>query len=147
MNLEDAERIISIQKIAHNWTGFSQRANHSGHVIGSCQVATDDGIFIPGVTITIEIKAPIITSQCLHLFTIMKMIGKEKRRIYQLEICPINKRSHNGTPVIYGPHEHIINEITTPVVSTDVCCDKWDESLLWFMNRINLHKLTIEKPC
>lgn len=147
-NLTDQEilELISVPKKAHNWSGLKPRANHVGHLIGSCQITDHSGIFIPGVTIAVEIKAPIITDQCLFLFSIMKLVGREKRRIYQLEVCPRDKRSHNGDPVIFGPHEHIGAIETIPISEVGVSCGQWETSVSWFMQRIKIDEFYIELP-
>ena len=139
---------IKVPKLAHNWSGFQKRNNHFGSVIGSAQLSDLDNIFLPGITLEIEAKAPVVTSRCLLLFTIMRRKGVQPRhRIVQLEVCPSDKRSHNGVTTIYGPHLHIGEDEPTAVEEIGVSCEDWDGSLAWFLCLINVHPFQIEKPC
>jgi hypothetical protein len=141
-------RLIAIPKLAHNWSGFQKRSNHAGSVIGIAQLSDSSNVFLPGITVEIEVKAPIITSRCLLLFTLMRQrTGVPRHRIFQLEVCPADKRSHNGASVIYGPHQHIGEQEPTAVSEIGVNCDDWDGSLAWFLRRINLTPFGIENPC
>ena len=141
-------KFAAMPKVAHNWSGFIKRPNHAGSVIGSAQLSDANNIFIPGVTLEIEVKAPIVTTRCLLLFTIMRRKGAVPRnRVLQLEVCPKDKRSHNGVTVIYGPHFHVGDDEPTPVDELGVNCDDWEGSLAWFLRRINVQPFAVEKPC
>lgn len=144
--LSDSD-VIGKSKIAHNWSGLAVRSNHAGSLIGSAQLAGADGVFLSGITMVVEVKAPIISNECLFLFSIMRLTGKQRMRVYQLEVCPSAKRSHNGDPVLYGPHEHLVNQEPSAIVETSVTCNNWDGCLVWFMRRINLKHFEIARPC
>lgn len=139
--------MIAMRKHAGPWSEFKKRTNHVGSIIGSAQLHDDDGRFLVGTTLEIELRAPIITDQCLIYFTIMKLSGRVRSRQYQLEICPREKRSHNGVIPLYGPHEHIGDDEPTSVEVDGVECGDWDRSLTWFSKRINLQNFWIDKPC
>ena len=143
----DLSTLLATPKLAHNWSGFQKRNNHAGSVIGSAQLSDASNIFIPGITLEIEVKAPVVTARCLFLFTLMRRKGLVRRRIVQLEVCPVNKRSHNGVTTIYGPHLHIGDDEPHAVSERGVNCEDWDSALDWFLTRINVSPFVIEKPC
>jgi len=150
MSLTDLEarQLISRPKFVRNWSGFKKRDNHAGHVIGSAIIVDENGISIPGVTIDIEVKAPVVVvGRCLVLFTLRKRDGKNRPRIFQLEVCPRDKRSHNGLTTLYGPHEHILEEEPTSVVNSEVHCEDWTGCFSWFLQRINLGHFEVDEPC
>jgi hypothetical protein len=146
-NSIDLSNLLALPKIAHNWSGFQKRNNHVGSVIGSAQLSDMNNIFLPGITLEIEVKAPIVTARCLLLFTLMRRQGLARRRVVQLEVCPTDKRSHNGITTIYGPHFHIGDDEPTAVSENGVNCEDWDGSLGWFLNRVNVYPFAIEKSC
>ncbi len=147
MDINSAHGLIKQKKTAHNWTGLQPRHNHAGSLIGSAQLVDDNGIFIPGLTFVVEVKAPIVATRCLYIFSLMLSVGKDKKRIYQLEVCPSDKRSHNGSPIIYGPHSHVLELEVNAVVNSEVDCNNWSGSVDWFMKEVNLTQFAIPQPC
>ncbi|APW37136.1 hypothetical protein RD110_07950 [Rhodoferax koreense] len=136
-----------MQKRSIRWSGFKARSNHAGHLIGVAEVADGHGITIPGVTVQIEIKAPVDASRCLYLFSLMQQVKGQRGVVYQLEVAPAEKRTHNGHSPIYGPHEHVgREEEPTPVTSSAVTCNNWKSSLAWFFLRVNVQAFPIEDP-
>lgn len=139
--------MINTPKQAIGWSGFKQRHNHAGHVIGVAELVDAQGITLPGLTLQIEVKAAVEVDRCLYLLSIMQLIKKKRTRAYQLEVAPTSKRTHIGNPNLYGPHEHVGDEDEpTPVVSEDVTCDNWDGVLRWFFNRASIVPFHIENP-
>ena len=147
MTESEALQLISQPKSARNWTGFKLRDNHAGHLIGSAILVDRQEITIPGVTMEIEIKAPIVTTRCLLLFTLRYRDGKRRPRAYQLEVVPSDKRSHNGEVPLYGPHEHILELDAVSIQSPEVHCDNWDGCFEWFLNRVNVSNFEVARPC
>jgi len=143
----NAEQLIAIPKSIDQWSGFTPRSNHAGHIIGIAQLIDSAGIYLPGLTLEIEVKAPIVTAECLIQYSIRQRIAKNRLVVYQLEVCPKNKRSHNGVVPIYGPHEHIGDSDPNAVNHPGVDCDNWHESLSWFLKRINSVTFNIDSPC
>jgi len=141
------EKLIAVAKRAHNWTGFVKRENQANYLIGSAQLSDSSNVFIPGLTMEIEIKAPIHVERCLFLFTLRQRLTGKRPRIYQLDVCPRDKRSHNGDPVIYGPHEHFFDEEVHAVVDNGVNCENWRSSLSWFLRQANILDMNVEWPC
>ncbi|MEJ7804849.1 MAG: hypothetical protein WKG03_02870 [Telluria sp.] len=138
---------MGMPKKAHNWTGFSQRPNQANFHIGTAQLSDLAGVFIPGITLEIEVKTPIVAQRCLMFFTLRQRALGARPRLYQLEVCPTEKRSHNGDPVIYGPHEHFLETDVSGVSEIGVNCDDWDGALKWFLSRVNVIDLEVPNPC
>lgn len=137
--------MIDTPKQALRWTGLRPRSNHAGHLFGVAELVDNQGVTLPGLTLQIEIKAPVDAARCLFLFSLMRLQHGKRRRLYQLEVSPHNKRTHNGQTAIYGPHEHIeddTNQVTDPAVR----CDNWFAALQWFFNRVSVQPFEIEDP-
>lgn len=138
--------MLNQPKQALRWSGWRTRNNHAGHLIGVAELVDMHGVTLPGYTLQIEIKAPVDTSRCLYLFSIMRLKQKQRLRAYQLEVAPHNKRTHNGTAAIYGPHEHIDDAEPTAVDDPSVRCDNWTVALDWFFTRVSVQPFPIEDP-
>lgn len=138
--------IIALHKAAVRWTGWSTRNNHVSHLIGVAEIVDKHGISIPGLTVELEVKATIVANACLYLFSIMKLRGRDRVPVYQLEVASREKRTHNGLTTIYGPHEHIGSAEPSPVDDPGVDCDSWTRSLAWFASRVNLADLQPDNP-
>jgi len=148
LNASEAQSLISISKTIDGWRGFQARDNHAGHLIGSAQLIDSTGVYLPGLTLDIEIKQSAVSAQCLFQFSIRRRRVKLREIVYQLEVVPFAKLSHNGFTKIYGPHEHVGSEDEpTPVTNSDVNCENWDGCIAWFAKRINVAGLQVEKPC
>lgn len=129
-----------------SWT---PRVNHAGHVVWFAEVFDQEDITIPGVTVALEVKEAAPVDSCLHQLTLFLRRGQAKRRVYQLEVVPAQKRSHNGPEgSIYGPHEHVGECVTTPVEGGLVGCENWKASLELFSRRAGVTFLEpVESPC
>ncbi len=138
--------MINSPKQALRWSGFKPRSNHAGHLVGVADLVDAQGITLPGYTLQIEIKAPVDASRCLFLFSIMRLHQKKRLRVYQLEVAPRSKRTHNGPTPIYGPHEHVGDADPTPVTDSGVDCDNWTGALQWFFSRISVQPFEVEDP-
>ena len=138
--------MLKTKKTALRWTGMQQRHNHAGHLIGVAELVDQNGITLPGITLQIEVKAPIDSARCLFLFSIMQLRNRKRSRLYQLEVAPSSKRTHNGLLPLYGPHEHIGEEQPTSVADDGVKCDNWTGSLQWFFTRAGIDHFDIQDP-
>lgn len=126
------------------WDG---RPNHAGHQICTAVLIDADGVTVPGLTIALEVKAPVFVDSCMYLFTVYKLIHGRKERAYQLEVVPTAKRSHNGPEgTFYGPHEHY-GEQAFPVAVPEVHCGNWEACYRWFCTRCTLQPAPITLPC
>ncbi len=101
---------------------------------------------IPGYTIQLEVKAPVIVDSCLYLFSVMRHRAKVRRPVFQLEVAPEGKRTHNGTPPIYGPHLHCGDAEPTPIQHPNVHCGSWASSLEWFLEQARIEPFLMDDP-
>ncbi len=144
---DKVNQIFQQRKLMRNWSGFRPKENHRGLIMGTALLADAAGIFIVGMTLQIELRVATVVSDCLMTFSIFQRMGSHRQRIYQLEVCPRDKLSHNGDPAIYGPHEHLPNEEVYAVSETSVDCDNWQGSFSWFLSRTNIESFVLEQPC
>ena len=96
----------------------------------------------------LEVKESVADVRCLFLFSLMQLEpGRGRRRVYQLEVAPSDKRTHNGVTVIHGPHEHIDGQDEpTAIDDPALNCDSWDACLLWFFVRTSITPQEIPNP-
>lgn len=132
------EPMLHAVKTAARWSGWQQRNNHAGHMLGVAKLVDAGGITMPGLTVQLEIKAPVVAVSCFYLFSIMRLAGRERRPVYQLEVVPHGKRSHNGLLPLYGPHEHVGALEPVGIDHASVNCDDWDACLTWFFIRTSI---------
>lgn len=146
LEADHAFPLIAMPKRAKSWSGWKTRSNHVNHLIGIAELLDSSGVSIPGLTVELEVKAAIVANTCLYIFSIMKLRGRERVPVYQLEVAARNKRTHNGLTTIYGPHEHVGSSEPTPIVDTLVDCCSWENCLNWFATRVNLASLSPDNP-
>ena len=144
---DKVNQVLRERKRAGNWTGFRPKDNHRGLLVGTAILFDAAEISIPGMTLQIELRAGTVVDDCLITFSIFQRIGLVRHRAYQLEICPIDKLSHNGEESIYGPHEHMPNGEVRAVRETGVDCSNWQGTLAWFLSRTNIEFFNLEQPC
>lgn len=140
------ESLLHTPKTALKWSGWQTRGNHAGHLLGVAEMVDASGITMPGLTVQFEIKAPVVAVSCLYLFSIMRLSGRERKPIYQLEVTPKQKRRHNGQIPIYGPHEHVGKSEPVAVDHPSVNCDSWGGCLRWFFTRVSLIPFDVSDP-
>lgn len=137
---------LSLPKTARGHASWVARPNHAGSVIAVFSVLDATGATFPGLTLQLEAKAPIVVDQCLYLFTFLQFARGVRGRLYQLEVCPSQKKSHvDSNQVIHGPHEHL--EEACPVVDASVQCGDWAAAYAWFLRRCNLNAPNMSAPC
>jgi len=103
-----ARKAMEIPKKICGSLEWKHRTNHAGHAYLAGQFEDEDGAIIAGLTFQVEVKAPVVSTRCLFLFTVFMLLHGAKQRLYQLEVAPAGKRTHNSaTQTTYGPHEHI----------------------------------------
>jgi len=76
----------------------------------------------------------------------MQLQAKKRTRIFQLEVTPNTKRTHNGTPPIYGPHLHCGDLDPVAIEHPAVRCGSWDGSLKWFLEQARIEPFIMENP-
>ena len=125
---------------------WAPRSNHAGHQVCSAPVFDDGGVAIPGLSVSLEVRAPLVAASCLYQFTLFKLLHGQRRRVYQLEVVPAHKLSHREPGVeLYGPHEHVA-EATQAVQDPAVHCGDWAACYEWFRRRCNLHAPDVTPP-
>lgn len=135
---DQALRLMSMPKLCSASLAWSERDNHLGLLLASAQPEDETGAILPGLTLQLEIKRPIVVDRCLYEFGLFLLEHGVRRRVYQLNVSPADKRSHNG-PLgpIYGPHEHVGNQVL-PIDDPDVACGRPDVAFACYCRRINL---------
>jgi hypothetical protein len=119
---------------------WSVRSNQINILQATAQPEDDTGALIPGLTIQLEIKRAIVADRCLYELGLFKFDSGMRRRAYQLNVCPPDKRSHNDRLtglVVYGPHEHVgdgVDAISDPAIQ----CGALELAFQLFCQRINL---------
>lgn len=148
MDEAEGRGIVAMSKVGRTAFVWAPRSNHISHQHCAQVLFDSAGVTIPGLTVALEIRSPIVTAECLYLFTIFKLErGGGKRRAYQLEVCPAAKMSHrDATQTIYGPHEHF-SETAYAVAERSVACKDWQACYTWFMKRCNLVLPSTLPPC
>lgn len=140
------EPLLARPKVATRWSGWQKRVNHAGHLIAVAELAEHNGTTIPGVTMQLEVKDATSVVSCLFLFGIMALESGKRGRLYQLEVAPNTKRTHNGKVIIYGPHEHVGDLEPTQITDPVVNCESWDACALWFFTRASVVPFEIPNP-
>lgn len=123
---DQAVQLMGLPKLCSVSLAWSERDNHVGLLLASAQPEDETGAILPGLTLQFEIKRPIVVDRCLYEFGLFLLEHGVRRRVYQLNVSPADKRSHNG-PLgpMYGPHEHVGNRVL-PIDDPDVACGRPD---------------------
>lgn len=144
--MSSTPEIILIPKTVLRPPSWAPRNNHAGHIVAVADLLDASYTTIPGYTIQLEVKAPIIVNSCLYLFSVMRHQARMRRPVFQLEVAPDRKRTHNGTPPIYGPHLHCGDADPVPVQCPDVHCGSWAGSLKWFLEQARIEPFPMDDP-
>lgn len=135
---DQALQLMALPKLCSASLAWSERDNHVGLLLASAQPEDETGAILPGLTLQFEIKRPIVVDRCLYEFGLFLLEHGVRRRVYQLNVSPSDKRSHNG-PLgpMYGPHEHVGNQVL-PIDDPDVACGRPDVAFAYYCCRISL---------
>ena len=135
---DEARGIMAVPKgFAGGSRRWATRGNHAGHKDLTISIVDSDGSVMAGLTFTAEIKAPVVVDRCFYLFTLYKLHRSGRRRIYQLEVRPANRRTHiDVAGHIYGPHEHFGCDEVRPVEGLN--CEEFDRALTYFCERCSI---------
>lgn len=144
---DKVQQILQQKKFAKNWTGFRPKESHWGLLVGTAIVFDADEVSIPGMTLQIELRVPTLVDDCLIILSVFQRAGSVRHRAYQLEVCPVDKLSHNGESPIYGPHVHLPNGEVHPVRDAGVDCANWDGVLAWFLSHTKIERFDLDQPC
>lgn len=117
---------------------WADRSNHSGLLLATAQPEDDTGAIIPGLTMQLEIKRPIIVNRCQYELGLFLLENGTRRRVYQLNVTPRDKRSHNQTSgPLYGPHEHVGDSVQT-ISDPDIQCGELEVAFKLFCDKANI---------
>lgn len=104
----EAEPLIAISKFVAGDLHLQPRKNHAGYMSAAVRPEDMFGATIPGLTVELELKTPLLVDACKHIASVYLLRNAVKYRVYQLEVQPAGKRSHNEPGnTLYGPHQHI----------------------------------------
>lgn len=137
------EAIITMAKRYADKLGYATKDTNRAFQVIAFRPEDEMGVTIPGVTVEICLRTPQAVDDCKYTFTLFRLDKHRKKRIYQLEVVPKEKKSHNGPPRIYGPHVHRLDSVTS--VNIELCCKDYQDWLNWFCEQINLN-LESEPP-
>lgn len=117
---------------------WADRSNHTGLLLATAQPEDETEAIIPGLTLQLEVKRPVVVDRCQYEFGMFLLEHGVRRRVYQLNVTPRDKRSHNGVSgPIYGPHEHIGDSVEA-VADPDIQCGQLAVAFQLFCSRTNL---------
>jgi hypothetical protein len=135
---ESAREILKTRKFCNYDLTWAERNNHVGILLATVGLDDETGTTIPGLTLQLEVKRPIVVERCLYEFGLFLLEGGCRRRVYQLNVCPFDKRSHNGpAEIILGPHEHV-GDLVMAIRQEGVSCGEIDTAFKFYCQRINL---------
>ena len=133
-----ALQILGQQKFCAASLSWADRNNHMGLLLATTQIEDDTGAIIPGLTLQLEVKRPVIVDRCQYEFGMFLLEHGQRRRVYQLNVTPPDKRSHNtASGPLFGPHEHVGDSVEA-VTDPNVQCGHLELAFQYFCQRINL---------
>ena len=133
-----ARLVMATPKMCGNALVRSERENHVGLLLATAQPEDDTGAILPGMTLQLVVKRPIVVDRCLYELGLFLLENGVRRRVYQLNVSPADKRSHNSLGgALYGPHEHIGDQVQS-VTAPGIVCGRLDVAFAFYCQRINL---------
>ncbi|MBU9581345.1 hypothetical protein [Burkholderia multivorans] len=135
----EAEPLIAMKKALRGDIALTPRKNHAGYLLAILRPEDELGATIPGMTIEVETKAPLLVDACRTTATVFVLRHGAKWRVHQIEVQPAHRRSHNGPAgALYGPHEHR-GDTTLPLDDVALSCQTpLDEFFAVFCKRSNI---------
>lgn len=133
-----AQQLMAMPKLCSASLVWAERDNHIGLLLASAQPEDETGAILPGMTLQLVLKRPVVVDRCLYEFGLFQLEQGVRRRVYQLHVSPANKRSHQGPEgKFYGPHEHV-GHVALPITDPDIACGRLDVAFAYYCRRINL---------
>lgn len=139
-SLTDAEvqDLISLPKLLVGELIWDEDPTHSRYVTARFVVADDTGATIPGVTVEFLFRPGVVATDCKFAFTLFAQRAHRRCRVYQIEVVPPERRSHNGpSGCIYGPHQHF-GERAEVLGGTGLGCLDHEAWMREFLHRSNI---------
>lgn len=99
--------VINRPKILLGEMNWQDDPTQSSYLMSQFLVADESGITIPSLTVEFDFRRGIVVHDCKFTFTLFAHRGNQRRRVYQIEVMPKERRSHQRKDVqLYGPHQH-----------------------------------------
>lgn len=127
------QKILSVEEIS-----WGQKPENSSFMRFSAQLLDSDGASIPGLSTEMEFRQHPRFDDCKYTFSIYKFVVGGRRRAYQLEVVPVEDKSHSDSNCkLYGPHEHIGSTVSEVRIGSLGCKDheKWFRE---YLSRANI---------
>ena len=138
LHKSQAIQILSQPKFCAASLTWADRSNHTGLLMATAQPEDETGAIIPGLTLQLEVKRPAIVDRCQYELGMFLLENGVRRRVYQLNVTPRDKRSHNSVSgPVYGPHEHVGDSVEV-VADPDIQCGQLAVAFQFFCRRANL---------
>lgn len=134
----DDQQLIALPKSFCGVVTFGTKDTNTLFKVAAFRPVGEDGSTIPGASVEILLRTGVVADRCKYTFTLFRLANQKKRRVYQLEVVPPDKRSHAGPPRIYGPHEHYGEGDDVRPIQSDLCCTDYQQWLELFCSRISL---------
>ena len=131
-------QVLALLKFCAASLTWADRNNHTGILLATAQPEDETGAIIPGLTLQLEVKRPVVVDRCQYEFGMFLLEHGVRRRVYQLNVTPRDKRSHNDVfGPLYGPHEHTGDSVEA-VTDPDIQCGRLELAFQFFCRKINL---------
>lgn len=105
-----ALELMAVPKLCAASFAWGERDNHAGLLLASAQPEDETGAIPPGLTLQLVVKRPVVVDRCLYEFGLFQLEQGIRRRVYQLNVSPADKRSHT---VCRGPSAAPMNMLAT----------------------------------
>lgn len=131
---------MALDKVLAEDIVYAADPSHSAMMAFSAPLVDANGANIQGLTVDIVFRVgQIVPDDCYYHFTVFTFrAGVGRKRAYQLEVVPIDKRSHNDdVRPCWGPHEHI-GDFVAEVRNPKLDCTNHHEWFREFCARANI---------
>lgn len=135
---EEIQQILIRPKILLGDLIWGEDPTQSRYQLARFLVADENGATIPGLTVAFDFRRGNVANDCKFTFTLFGQRGTARRRIYQIEVVPPERRSHNGeSGALYGPHQHF-GEKALPLNVDALGCTHHEQWVREFLKRANI---------
>lgn len=142
ISAEQQTKLIRTKKYPATRIEFSQKSNNQNFWVAAVPLDDADGLAIPGLTFQIEYRVALIVDRPKYHFTLFFLDEGKRRRLYQLEVQPHDKKTSHADVPIYGPHEHFMEHDVVRKVDLRISVSHYRKWLDAFCQRANI---TIEQ--
>lgn len=138
--LSEAEiaEIVAMEKFMTEDLDWRDSPTNSNYLAATDTLLDNTGASIPGVSYELQVRRGRYTEDCRFELGVFRLKGGKRHRVYQINVCPENKRSHKGPEGWwYGPHQHFGNRAQRFEPPVHLGCDHaaWFKE---FLKRANI---------